>query len=78
MLDNQADPQSHRTPVVIDLGRQSKKRIKALRKGKPGKLLDKVAHAVESLRQQSAIAKDAQTIVVVVREKRRSLGLLGY
>lgn len=61
-------------PVIIDLGKKRKKQVRALRKGRRGPLLDKVHEAVDSLRQQGMIAPDAQTVIVVVRERaRRSL-----
>jgi hypothetical protein len=59
------------SPVVIDLGKQPRKRIKELRKGKPGKLFHDVEEAIESLRAQNAIATDAQTVIVVVSEKQK-------
>ena len=65
------------TPVVIDLGKHRKKRVKELRQGKPGKLLQEVSNAIEALRAQKAIAHDAQTVIVVVREKSKGR-LLGF
>ena len=76
-LQNVAPP-SQETPVIIDLGKHSKKQIKELRKGKPGKLLTKIAETIDSLRAQSALAADTQPIIVLVREKRRSSGLLSF
>ena len=62
-------PDTNGMPVVIDLGRHRKKRIKELRDGKAGKLLAQVSEAVEALKSQQAIAPNAQTVIVVVREK---------
>jgi hypothetical protein len=59
-------------PVVIDLGKHRKKRIKELRKGRPGKLMDEVMNALEALREDGTVAKNAQPIIVVVRQRRPS------
>jgi hypothetical protein len=64
-------------PVVIDLGKQPRKHVRALRKGKPGKLLDEVMETLETLRAQKSIPADAQPIIVVVREKSKRTNLLG-
>ena len=64
-------------PVVIDLGKQNKKRVKELRQGKPGKLLSEIMETVETLRAQKSISADAQPIIVVVREKQKRTSLLG-
>jgi hypothetical protein len=61
-------------PIVIDLGKKRRKQVKQLRQGKPGKLLHEVRAAIEALQAQNAIAPDAQTVIVVVREKRRDGG----
>jgi hypothetical protein len=66
-------------PIVLDLGKQRRKRVKELRRGE-GKLMDEVNASIEELRTAGALAADAQAVVVVVREKRRKTrlpGLLG-
>jgi len=66
-------------PIVLDLGKQRKKRVKELRRGE-GRLMDEVNASIEELRTAGALASDAQAVVVVVREKRRKTrlpGLLG-
>ena len=65
-------PPAGRPPVIVDLGKQRRKRIKQLRRGE-GKLLAEVTGAVEELRASGTIAADAQAIVFVVRERRRGL-----
>ena len=55
-------------PIILDLGKKKRKSIKALRNGK-GKLLGEVMDAVEELRTLGTISKDAQPVVVIVREK---------
>jgi hypothetical protein len=62
--------------VIIDLGKHRRKRIKALRKG-TGRLTDEVNSCVEELKAAGTLAANAQTVVVVVRQKRRRMsGLL--
>jgi hypothetical protein len=64
-------------PVVLELGKQRRKRIKELRRGQ-GKLMDEVLASIEELRTAGALGADAQAVVVVVREKKRKLrGLNG-
>lgn len=59
-------------PVVIDLGKHRRKRIKGLRKG-TGRLTQEVSECIEELKASGAISANAQPVVVVVREKRRRL-----
>jgi len=53
---------------VLDMGEQSRKRIKRLRRGE-GRLMDKVEDAIADLQTQGVVGKDVQTVVVVVREE---------
>jgi hypothetical protein len=64
-------------PVIIDLGKKRRKQVKALRRGKPGKLMDRVNEVIARLRAEGAIAGSAQTVVVVVTERPRGLLDLG-
>lgn len=64
-------------PVIIDLGKHRKKRIKALRKGRQGKLMDEVMTALESLRAAGTVKADAQPVIVVVRQRRGSKNWFG-
>jgi hypothetical protein len=57
-------------PVVVDLGRKSRKQVKRLRRGGGG-LLDSVLDAVSDLRRSGEISATAQPVIVVVREKRK-------
>lgn len=55
--------------LVVDLGkRQSKRKIKNLRKGR-GKLVPRVEKIVRELVQSGAVAAGAQPVVIVVREE---------
>jgi hypothetical protein len=56
--------------VVVDLGKQKGKRVKALRRGR-GPLMDDVAECVEGLRKEGRIRADAATVIVVVERKRK-------
>ena len=57
-------------PVVLDLGKQRRKRIKELRRGE-GRLMDEINASIEELRTAGALGPNAQPVVVVVRQKRR-------
>lgn len=68
-------------PVVIELGRQKKKRIKQLRQGK-GPLVDEVRATIDQTVAALGDAADGKTFVPIVmiyrqREKRGALRLLG-
>ena len=70
--DTKADAKA---PVIIDLGKQRRKRIKDLRRG-TGRLADEISGCVEELKAAGTLASSAQTVVVVVREKRRRISSL--
>lgn len=77
-VDTTARPAENATaPVVLDLGKQRRKRIKQLRRGE-GRLMDEVNASIDELRTAGALAADAQAVVIIVREKRRKMrGLTG-
>jgi len=60
-------------PVIIDLGKQKKKRVKRLRKGY-GRLAEDVADAIDELKASGVVAGEAQPVIVVVREKKKKKG----
>lgn len=65
-----------RAPIIVDLGKHRRKRIKSLRKG-TGRLMDEVNSCLEELRTTGTLSANAQPVVVIVRQKRRrSNGLL--
>ena len=74
--ENNAGAKSGQSPVVIDLGKKRRKSVQRLRKGKPGKLMDKVVETIEHLRGEGVVSAGAQVVVVVIRERRSSRGLL--
>lgn len=59
---------SERLPMIVDLGKHRKKRIKDLRKG-GGKLMEDIHDALAELRAADAISGEVQPVVVIVREK---------
>jgi hypothetical protein len=67
-----SDTKDSKAPVIIDLGKHRRKRIKGLRKGK-GRLIDEVSGCLEELRAAGTISSNAQPVIVVVRQKRRRL-----
>jgi hypothetical protein len=58
------------TPIVVDLGKHGRKRVKQLRAGK-GPLLSEIAHCIEELQAAGTVGTSAQPVVVIVRQKRR-------
>ncbi len=64
------------SPILLDLGKQRRKRIKELRRG-AGKLMDEINASIGELQKAGTIGPAAQPVVVVVRQKRRrARGLL--
>lgn len=57
-------------PVILDLGKQSRKQVKRLRRG-DGKLMDDINDAIAELRTAGTVGATSQAVVIVVREKRR-------
>lgn len=53
---------------VVDLGKHSRKLIRKLRKG-DGKLMTRAEQVVQNLKDEGVLAKDANTVVLVVRQK---------
>lgn len=56
-------------PIVIDLGKKNRKQVRKLRRGKPGRLMDRVEDALDHLRQSGAMAAEAQPVVIVIRQR---------
>ena len=57
------------TPVVLDLGKHRRKRVKELRRGE-GKLMADIIDAIEELRIAGTLSASAQPVVIVVEQKR--------
>lgn len=60
-----------REPIIIDLGKKKRRQVKKLRKGHPGALMDRITDVLEEGIAAKAIPADAQTVVVIVREKKK-------
>jgi len=56
--------------VIVDLGKQKRKDIKALKEG-TGDLMDEVRDTVAELRSNGTISSHAEPVVIIVREKLR-------
>ena len=67
---SQAERTESKSPIVIDLGKHRRKRIKDLRKG-TGRLAEEVNGCLAELRAAGTVSPNAQTVVVVVRQRRR-------
>ena len=59
-----------KAPVIIDLGKHGRKKVKDLRKG-TGRLAEEVNSCLAELRMQGTVSSNAQTVVVIVRQRRR-------
>jgi hypothetical protein len=65
-------------PVLIQLGRQRRKRVRELLRGE-GKLFDEVTASIEELKANGTLPATAHPVIVVVRERPRKTvrGLFG-
>jgi hypothetical protein len=59
-----------RVPIVIDLGKRSRKKVRRLRRGK-GPLLREAGEVIADLQESGRIDGDAQVVVLVVQKKRK-------
>jgi hypothetical protein len=57
-------------PILIDLGKHGRKRVKQLRDGR-GPLMGEVAQCVDELKASGALGPDATPVVIVVRQRPR-------
>jgi hypothetical protein len=58
------------TPVIINLGKHKRKRVRRLRKGR-GRLVGDVYDAIDDLRAAGEIGENDRPIVMIVRQKRK-------
>jgi hypothetical protein len=68
-------PEAEAEMVLLDLGEQSRRRVRRLRRGE-GRLMEKIEDAVADLEEQGVLTSGAQTLVVIVRQEPDS-GLRG-
>ena len=55
-------------PIVLDMGKQGRGKIKKLRKGR-GKLLNDIQTAIGHLQSSGEVEATAQPIIIVLRER---------
>jgi hypothetical protein len=63
-------PQPATGPLIVDLGKKSRKNVKQLRNGR-GKLMDEVQSVLGELRANGKLASDAQPVLIIVRQRPR-------
>lgn len=68
---------THHGPIVVDLGKASRKRIRQVREG-TGKLMDEVNTLLEEMRASGTIGASAQPVLIVVRQKPRKKSRMGF
>jgi hypothetical protein len=56
------------SPIIVKLGRQSKKRIKGLSEGR-GKLFAEVMHTIEELQKSGQVSGSVQPLIFVVKQE---------
>lgn len=59
-----------KAPSTIDLGKQSRKRVKRFKEGR-GRLVRKVARVVDEMREAGQISPTAQPVVIIVERRDR-------
>lgn len=62
---------SPREPIIIDLGKKKRRQVRKLRRGRPGRLADRVTEVLEEGIASKAIPADAQPVIVIIREKKK-------
>jgi len=75
MSSNSETAPSGSDPILVDLGKRSKKSIKLLRGGE-GKLMAEVRETLDELKANGTVSPSAQMVIVIVKEKRKSMGRL--
>jgi hypothetical protein len=68
--------QEENAPIIIAMGRKSKKSIKAMGEGH-GRLLEEVSATIEDLKSNGTISANAQPIIVVVKQREPKRNLFG-
>lgn len=61
-------------PIVIKLGKKNRKQVRKLRRGKPGRLLERVEEAIDHLRTSGEMSAQTQPVVIVIRERAKDRG----
>jgi hypothetical protein len=63
-------------PIIIDLGKKSRKKVKQLRKGR-GQALQDLRITIGELRASGLLDADAQPVCLIVRQKSKAKGRFG-
>lgn len=71
------DDAGERQTIVVDLGKQKRRRIKQLRRGK-GRLMRAVDDLIEQIENSDETKGEILPIVVVVRERRKKRKFLDW
>ncbi|MFN3647976.1 MAG: hypothetical protein ACK47B_00240 [Armatimonadota bacterium] len=65
---------SAESPILVNLGKQSRSKIKKLKRGE-GRLMSEVQTTIEELKRSGVIAADAQPVIVLVKEREKGFSL---
>ena len=61
-------------PIIINLGKKNRLQVRKLRRGKPGRLLDRVQEAIDQLRANGDMAAGTKPVVIVIRQRAKNQG----
>lgn len=68
------EEETKREPIILDLGKKNRRQVRKLKKGKPGRLMNRVEDAIEHLRENGAITETTQAVVIVIRQRAKRRG----
>ena len=72
--DDSSDAAPSSNVCIIDVGTQSRKRIKKLKRGE-GKLMSKIDDIVQDLIDEKVVPAGAATVVVIVKQEKSIMGM---
>lgn len=72
--DAAADGPAASNVCIIDVGTQSRKRIKKLKRGE-GKLMSKIDDIVQDLIDENVVPEGAATVIVIVKQEQSIMGM---
>ena len=58
-------------PVIVDMGKKTRKQVRKLRKGKPCRLMRRVEETLAHLREGGELGENVRPVIIVVRERPR-------
>lgn len=74
LINQEVQAEATNEPIVISMGKKTRRQIRKLRNGKPGRLMNRVEEAIERLRDDGSLEQDAQPVVIVVRQRAKRKG----